>query len=325
MIDYRSKKWLIMQPIQNGRWGVPDANRPWDVDCNIALGKLLRASASHVCNTDIDMTADIYCLLSAYTCFYQQEIDFCKKVRSLGKKVVLFLSTDYKFLTGQDLLSDIGILYSDLCNEVDLIVSGMPSHFKFFGRNQHKVIDMSIFLERVNFNIPYEQRDIDILLSGSIGRNEITLPFALELMCMLKEKYPDKRIVYPTAKKHILQSRYPQIEFQEAVDIQGQGLVPWLQKSKHYISVDVRPGTNRALIESLYSRTPYISSTMCYASKYYQDFTYDGLVNFETIMIQYENILQSDRNEIIQKSEQLAEEDYFDNAIKRIMSRLYPE
>ncbi len=320
---YTDKKWLIMQPIQNGRWAVPDINKPWDVDCNIALGKLLRAPASHICNNDIDMTADIYCLLSAYTCFYQQEIDFCKRVRSLGKKVVLFLSTDYKFLTGQDLLSESGILYSDLCNEADLIISGMPSHFKFFGRNQHKVIDMGIFLERVNFSIPYEQRDIDLLLSGSIGRNEITLPFALELMCLLKEKYPNKRIVYPTAKKSILQPKYPQIEFQEAKDINGQGLVPWLQKSKHYISVDARPGTNRALIESFYSRTPYISSTMCYTSKYYSDFTYDGLVNFETIINQYERLLNSDREDIIRKSEKLAEEDYFDKAIVRVMERLY--
>lgn len=324
MIDYRDKKWLIMQPIEGGRWSTPNFNAPWNDDCNIALGKLLQCGASHINNVDIDMTADIYILLSAYTHTYEHEIEFIRKVKANGSKVILSISSDYKFLTGDNLINKNGIIYTALCKEVDIIMSGIPSHMKFFGRYQHKVINMGMFLERVNFSLPYEQRDIDILLSGSINRNEITLAFAIEIMLMLKEKYPDKRIVYPTNRKNILQPLYPEIEFQDAITTNNRGLIPWLSKSKVYINPDARPGPGRAIIESFYSRTPYISSTMCYASKYYPDFTYNHM-NIEKIVNQYDKLLNSNREEILKKSEQLAEEDYFDNAIQRIMNTLYSD
>jgi hypothetical protein len=313
-----------MQPIVGGAWGAPSPNIPWDIDCNVGLGRLLHCGASCVGNANIDMTADIYVMLCAYPHAYEQEIEFIKTVRSRGAKVILCISTDYKFLTGHELMNSNGILYTALCKEADIILPGIPSHMKLFGRYQHKVIDMSLFLERINFSLPYEQRDIDILLSGSIDRNELTLSFAIEIMLMLKERYPEKRIVYPTAKKDLLQPLYPEIEFQEVKGIaNNQGLVPWLQKSKIYINPDARPGPGRAVIESFYCRTPYICSSMCYASKYYSDFTYDH-INFETIVSQYDKLLNSDRNEVIKKSEQLAEEDYFDKAILRLMERLYP-
>lgn len=324
MIDYKSKKWLILQPIVGGQWGVPSPNLPWDIDCNVGLGRLLQASASHVTNPGVNMNVDIYVMLCAYPHAYESEIEFIRKVKAKGAKVVLCISTDYKFLTGHELINSNGILYTELCKEVDVIIPGIPSHMKLFGRYQNKVIDMSLFLERLNFSLPYEQRDIDILLSGSIDRNELTIAFAIELMLMLKEKYPDKRIVYPTAKKDILQPLYPQIEFQEVRGVaNNQGLVPWLKKSKVYINPDPRPGPGRAVIEAFYSRTPYICSTMCYASKYNFDFTYD-FMNFETIINQYDKLINSDRNEVISKMEQLAEEDYFDKAIRRLMERLYP-
>lgn len=324
MIDYKSKKWLIMQPIAGGEWQTPNPNLKWDIDCNVGLGRLLHSGASCVGNARIDMTADIYVMLCAYPHAYEKEIEFMKTVKARGAKVVLCISTDYKFLTGYELMNNNGLLYTALCNEADVIIPGIPSHMKLFGRYQHKVIDMSLFLERLNFSLPYEQRDIDILLSGSIDRNELTLAFALEIMLMLKEKYPEKRIVYPTAKKDILQPLYPQIEFQEVRGIaNNQGLVPWLQRSKIYINPDARPGPGRAVIEAFYSRTPYICSTMCYASKYNPNFTYD-FINFETIINQYDKLLNSNREEVLSNCEKLAEEDYFDNAIKRLMKKLYP-
>ena len=325
MIDYRSKKWLIMQPIAGGEWQAPSPNLKWDIDCNVGLGRLLHSGASCVGNARIDMTADIYVMLCAYPHAYEKEIEFMRTVRARGAKVVLCISTDYKFLTGHELINSNGILYTALCKEADVILPGIPSHMKLFGRYQHKVIDMSLFLERINFSLPYEQRDIDILLSGSIDRNELTLAFAIEIMLILKEKYPDKRIVYPTLRKDILQPLYPEIEFTDAKLLpHNQGLVPLLSRSKIYINPDPRPGPGRAVVESFYCRTPYISSTMCYASKYYPDFTYDNM-NFETITNQYDKLLNSNRDEVINKSEQLAEEDYFDKAIGRLMIKLYGE
>jgi hypothetical protein len=212
-----------------------------------------------------------------------------------------------------------------MCKEADLVLSGLPSHMRVYGRYQHKVVDFGIFLERVNFSLPYEQRDIDILLSGSIYRGEISLSIAIELMMMLKEKYPEKRIVYPSTWKDIMQPVYPEIEFIDTAPyMYDKGLVPLLQRSKVYINPENRPNPGRAMVEAFYCRTPYVCSRHSYAAKYYPDFTYDY---FDLIHMveQYEKILESDRDSIIKKSEQLAENDYFENKIQEIMNRLYPE
>ena len=238
MINYTDKRWVLIQEIYGGKWGVPDINLPWTNDTNISLAKMLRATGDHFANQDVDLDADIYIL-------------------------VLFGTEDY------------------------------------------------------------EQRDIDILLSGSIFRNEATLSFALEIMMMLKEKYPDKRIVYPTQYKSILQPVYPQIEFINASDISfTDGLVPLLKRAKYYINPELRPNAGRAMVESFYCRTPYVCSSLSFPSRYYPDFTYDYM-SLEHIVNQYERMLNSDREEIIRKSEKLAEEDYFDKAIIRVMERLY--
>jgi hypothetical protein len=325
MVKYTDKKWLIMQPVTGGRWDAPNPNMGWTMDCNVNMGRLLQCGASHVCNPDIDMTADIYILLSAHIYFYEQELDFMRRVKANGAKVVLGISTDHKFLTGNDLIDSNGTIYTALCKEADVIMPGIPTNMKFFGRYQHKVVDVSgLFLERLNFSLPYEQRDIDILLTGSLDKNEITLAWAIEIMMMLKEKYPDKKISYPTLRHEVLQHKYPEIDFIDARTlIPDLGLVPLLQRAKIYIHPDPRPGPGRAILESFYCRTPYVSSDMFYHSKYYPDFTYNYM-NMEHIIDRYEKISNANREEIIKKSETLAEEDYFENAIARIVAKLYP-
>jgi hypothetical protein len=321
---YSDKKWYILQPVYGGKWGIPDKGLPWSNDCNITLGKLLQAPGGHFSNDDIDFTADIYFMIIFGVGHYEKEIELIKKLKSLGKKVILTFSADMRFLTGEGLLGDTGINYTDLCAEADLIISGVPEHIKIYGRSEHKTISMGVFLERLNFSTPYDQKDIDILMTGSIFRNEPTLSFGLELMSMLKDKYPDKKIAYPTKYKQLLQSKYPTIDFIDADNyMYDKGLVPLLQRSKVYINPELRPNPGRAMIEAFYCRVPYICSSMSYPSKYILDFTYDYM-NFEVILNQYERILNSNQTEIIQKAEQLAEEDYFDKAIVRIMSRLYP-
>jgi hypothetical protein len=323
MIKYTDKKWVLIQQIYGGKWGVPDINLPWTNDTNISLAKMLRATGDHFANQDVDLDADIYILVLFGTEDYEQKIEFIKKVKAKGAKVILCVSSDMRFLTGEGLLSGTGLNYTHICEQVDMIWSQVPSHVKLYGRYQHKVIDVGVMLEHVNFSLPYEQRDIDILLSGSIFRNEATLSFALEIMMMLKEKYPDKRVVYPTQYKSILQPIYPQIEFINASDISfTDGLVPLLKRAKYYINPELRPNAGRAMVESYYCRTPYVCSSLSFPSRYYPDFTYDCM-SLEHIVNQYERMLNSDREEIIRKSEQLAEEDYFDKAIIRVMERLY--
>jgi len=142
---------------------------------------------------------------------------------------------------------------------------------------------------------------------------------------MFKDKYPEKRIVYPTNYKQILQPLYPEIDFISHEEYSaGLGLVSLLKKTKVYVNVDVRVTPNRTVLESFYCKTPYISCTSSVTSKYYPDFTYDSM-NMEHILNQYDKLINSDREGIIKKSEVLAEPDYFENAIVRIMDRLYPE
>lgn len=321
-MKYTDKKWYILQPVYGGKWGIPDKNIPWSNDCNITLGKLLQAPGNHFSNDDIDFDADIYYMIIFNTDHYEKELELIKKLKSLGKKVILTFSADMRFLTGEGLLGHTGINYTDLCAEVDLIISGIPEHIKIYGRYQHKVLSMGVFLERLNFSTNIE-KDIDILVTGSIFRNEPTLSFGLELMSLLKERYPDKKIVYPTKYKQVLQSRYPTIEFIDAdLYMYNTGLVPLLQRSNIYINPELRPNPGRAMIEAFYCRVPYICSSMSYPSKYIPDFTYDNM-NLEHIVNQYDKMLHSDRDEIIKKAEQLVEEDYFENAIVRIMDRLY--
>jgi hypothetical protein len=325
MNSYKDKKWYILQPVYGGKWGIPDINTPWTNDSNITLGKLLQAPANHFSNDDIDFSADIYILIIFGTGHYPKELELIKKLKSLNKKIIIAFSADDRFQTGAGLLNSDGLNYTDLCSEADLIWSALPAHIKVYGRYQHKVIDMGIFLERVNFSLPYENRDIDILLSGSIYRHEPSLSYTLELMCMLKEKYPEKRIVYPTMYHELLTPLYPQIEFLVPDEyMYKQGMVPLLQRTKIYINPENRPNPGRAMVEAFYCRTPYVCSRHSYAAKYYPDFTYDY---FDLIHMveQYEKILESDRDSIIKKSEQLAENDYFENKIQEIMNRLYPE
>jgi len=325
MIKHSDKRWYILQPVYGGKWSIPDASLPWTNDCNIALGRLLQAPASHFSNEDIDLTADIYYMIIFNVDHYEKELELIKKLKSLNKKVILTFSADMRFLTGEGLLGHQGINYTDLCAEADLVISGVPENIKFYGRYQHKVISMGVFLERLNFSNSVLPKDIDILMSGSIFRNEPSLSFALELMCILKEKYPDKKISYPTRHKWLLQPRYPQIDFIEAEDyMYNTGLVPLLQRSKVYINPELRPNPGRAMIEAFYCRVPYICSSMSYPAKYIPDFTYDNM-NFDTIINQYEMLINSDLTKIMRTAEELAEEDYFDNAIQRIMDRLYPE
>jgi hypothetical protein len=324
-MKHTDKKWYILQPIYGGKWSIPDKNTSWSNDCNITLGKLLQAPANHFSNNDIDFSADIYFIIIFGIDHYEKELELIKKLKSLGKKVILTFSADMRFLTGEGLLGHTGINYTDLCAEADLIISGVPDHIKIYGRYEYKTISMGVFLERMNFSNPSIKKDIDILMTGSIFRNEPTLSFGLELMSMLKQKYPNKKISYPTKYKQLLQSKYPLIDFIDADSyMYNQGLVPLLQRSKVYINPELRPNPGRAMIESFYCRVPYICSGMSYPSKYIPDFTYHYM-NFEDIINQYEKILNIDSNEIMHKAEQLAEQDYFDNAIVRIMQRLYSD
>lgn len=322
MIKYSDKKWVLMQGVPNGRFNAPPKDTPWTNDTNVALCKMLQANASHVNNNDIDYTADIYILILLETELYERYLEFIKEVHSRGAKVILCVSSDHRFMVGQGLLNSRGINYTDICAEADLIFSQVPESLKLYGRYQSKVIGVGMIPERVNFGLPYDQRDIDILLSGTIPA-ELSLSYAIEIMMMLKEKYPDKRIVYPTQYVNILQPRYPSIEFVHVNSVTpGSGLVDLLRRSKHYINPELRPTAGRAMVESFYCRTPYVCSSMSFASKYFPDFTYDNM-NLEHIVNQYDKMLNSNRGEIIQKAEQLAEEDYFGNLMIRVMDRLY--
>lgn len=308
-------KWCVIQPLRT-RWKCPDSKSLWSNNSFANISRLLRADAYHIDDNDIPLDADIYFLSSFDIALIKKEIDFIKKVKSLGKKVVMAFSQDLRFLFGSGLMYD-GVLYTDLMKECDLVLSGISNELDMFGRQQYKVIPFGLPFERLNFsNKKYEDREIDILVSSSIG--EECFPVTIEILYLLKEKFPDKKIVYSIDTGHIDKYKYYINDF---TFVPG-GLINYLPNAKVYFSPEIRPRPGRALIESFYCRTPFIACSWVYHANLFKEFNYNCL-SMSKIIDCYSRLLDSNYIEIIKKAEEIAEYDYFDNFYSRMISRLF--
>jgi hypothetical protein len=319
------RKWIMVEPsmTQGEGYPPPPINSPWVNNTFINDCRMLQATKYHILSPHLpNDRADAYFLISCIDTHIDHEIEFVKRVRSQGSKVLLAISSDGRFSSGHGLMChSTQTLYTDLCKEVDVIWSGVDKDLHIYGNNQDKVVDAGEFVERINRSTtPFEQRTIDILGSGFV--DEAALSFNIVFFLMLKEKYPEKRCVYAIRNTpgyydlyNRLRVKYPQIEFT---------LEPFpvlLNNSKTYINIEPRPRGGRAVLEAWYHRVVSISYSQTYFSKLFPDFAFEKM-SFDKILDSYDRMLATNNTQLIQKSEEIMEYDYFEAVYNRIIKKM---
>ena len=316
--SYLDKKWTFITPLRT-HFDAPPIDEPYSIDVDRCLCRLLRSNAYHIdYGEDIDMSSDIYIIESFDISNIEKEIQFAKKLKSLGKKIIVGFSADYRFLLGDCLISPSGTHFSELCKEVDVILSGMHSNVDIYGRYSHKVVDWGLPVERLNFTKkPYNEREIDILMSASSGEEGLALN--MELALTLKEKYPDIRLMYSLQEVH--KERIKPF-LNKGIEFVHQYLIDNLVNSKVYINPEIRPRGGRAMLDAWYCRTPFIACDTTIYSDMFPEYAYTHF-NIKNIVEIYDNLRNSNYNSVIQKAEKRVEEMLFENKIKELMNKLY--
>jgi hypothetical protein len=310
----RKLRWTLINPTyKNGIQFLSEA--VWCNDSFYNLSRLFDAKLYHITDSNIDETADAYFIPNFDIALIDKEIEFAKKMKARGAKILAAYSQDVRFLHGGGLINNDGTLYTGLCEVADVISSGVNPNMKIFGRYQDKVIHMGEIIEDNDFSIPYEKRDIDLLTSGAIG--EECLSFELEFLSLVKQRHPEKKVVSVVHGCYgelieKLKIKYPQIQFESS------SFIHFLQRAKVYCNPELRPRPGRTLAECYYCRVPFIASEMMYHSKMCSEFTYrwSSIVDWADT---YDRILGSDTNKIISNMEERAIFDNFNNVNERIM------
>jgi len=319
------EKWAIVQPTHSGAQLIP-SHANWSNDSFHNLSRIFQAPLYHINEENIPLDFDVYHLCNFDIELIEKEIEFIKKVKSNGAKVIIGFSQDMRFLHGGGLLSSNGTLYTALCEAADGITSGCNADLRMYGRYQDKVIEWGEILEPLDFSVPYEERTIDFLTSGPVG--EQSLSFELELLLMIKEKYPAKRVVSCVHGIHHelvakLIDKYPQIEFPFNFDnpMAGKPLIHFLQQAKVYCNPEIRPRPARASIEAYYCRVPFISGSWTYLSRLCPDFSYTK-TDLLDMLEAYEKILNSNIAEEINKMNERAQYDMLPAVYKRAKEKI---
>jgi hypothetical protein len=313
------EKWVIIQPTHHHGQICP-SHKPWNNDSFSNLSRLFKAPMYHILDEFVDETADVYFIENFDIGLVRVEIEFAEAMKERGAKIVIGFSQDMRFFHGAGMMNNDGYSWIDLCAISDCIASGGSYDLRIYGRYQDKVIPWGEVLEDLDFSIPYEERTIDFLTSGATG--EETISFEVEMLLMLKEKYPDKRFVclIRNGAKDIglkLQERFPQIEF----PFEGQSLMYYMQQTKTYCNIELRPRPARALMEAYYCRVPLIGSAQTYHSNLCPEFTFTK-TDFYDIADKYELLLSKDPKTIIKDMEERAKFDLFDSVYKRIKDKI---
>lgn len=315
---------------ENVRWGVlsvfhdyespPNPNEGWSSNTERNFRRLLQAPCWNLNNVHkIDMSKiDAFLVPQWNIAWIDKEVNLCKNLHEAGVKVVTAYSHDLRFLIGNCMINEeTGTLYTATCEYADLIISGLPEDLHMFGRYEDKVISFGWPFERIKFTSkPFEQRSIDLLVSSSCGME--ALGWTLELLLTLKERFPDKRIVFSIDPAHA----HKYLQYSDKLEFVPGGLIPLLCNSKAYLNPELRPRTGRAIHESFMCDTPFISSSLTYYSKLYKDFTYSKMDMIE-IGDKYELILNTEYEKLILDSSVVAEGEYWDVQYKRLIERLF--
>jgi hypothetical protein len=312
------EKWTIIQPTHVDKRLV-DPDSKWSNDSFNNCSRLFQARLYHINHDDIETDSDIYFLINYDINLIDKEIAFLKKMKERGAKILIGFSQDRRFLLGKDLINENGTIYTDLCEVADGIGGGIDFDLKIFGRYQDKVIDMGEILEDLDFSIPYEDRDLDFLITGAV--NGYTLGFELELLSILKEKYPEKRMALcipdDNRFKDKIMPKYSHIEFPTS----NVPFLEYMKRAKAYCNLELRPRGGRVLIEAYYCRVPFIGSAFTHHSRVCPDFRY-GKMDLVEISKKYDLILNSDPSVLIEEMEKRAKYDMFDAVYGRIKQKL---
>jgi len=315
-----NEKWILLQPTyHNGVQIVRDLK--YSIDPFVVTSNYFQCPLYNIQDHSIPLNADVYWLVHFSINDLQKEIDFVKKVKELEKKTFLTFSHDLRFYVGDGLLNSEGTLWTELCKEVDGIGAGVADDLKIFGRYQDKVIPFGDILLPVNFYKPYENRSIDVLVSGPPG--EQFLSFSLETLLLIKEKFPNKRIVCLVQKHHAnliqkLRIKYPEIEF-PLEDVQP--LLYYMKDTKVYFNAELRPRPGRAMMEAFYCRTPFICCSSTYFSRLCKEYAYDKM-SIVDIVDTYGKLLQDNFEDIKKRMEERAEFDYFKPIYNRVKKQI---
>lgn len=319
------EKWLIVQPSHHSGVVIsPFAN--WTPDSFNNLSRLFQAPLYHINDDNIPTNYDVYMICNYDIELLNKEIQFALDRKKDGAKIIVGFSQDMRFLHGAGLHDSKGNLFTALCDVADGIVSGVHPNLRVYGRYQDKVIEWGEILEPKNFSMPYEGRPIDLLTSGPIG--EQTLSLELEFLLTVKKRHPEKRLVscihgiHHELVRHLI-PKYPEIEFPFNFDRPNEGypLIHYMQNSKAYCNPEIRPRPARALMEAYYCRVPFISSSATYFSKLCSEFVFheNDIVGMADC---YDKLIEKDVNKTIAKMEEIAEFDMLENVYKRAKERI---
>jgi len=313
------KKWILVQPSHRGG-GLSPQNMQWTNDSFRMLSKQFNAPCYHILDENIPLHADAYIICSFDIALIEKEIEFVKKVKENGAKVLVGFSQDLRFLIGSNLLLPSGTLYTELCKDVDIISSGVNPKLGIYGRYQDKVIPFGEVLEDFNWSVPFEQREYDLITCEA--PSEYALAFELEFLLLAKERHPDHRMACLIHGDHqeliyTLRDKYPQIEFPFKP---GLSLIDYIKVTKTFCNPEMRPRPCRTAMESYYCRVPFISSSWTYHSRLCKEFAYDS-VSIVDWVDKYDAIVNSDRDQIIRNMEERAKYDSLESIYARISEK----
>jgi hypothetical protein len=317
--DLKKPKFVIIQPSHvDGRKLSKDSL--WSPDSFNNLSRLFDAQLFHITHNNIDETADVYWLINFDIELLDKEIAFLKRMKEKGKKIIVGFSQDRRFLMGQGLLNSRGTLYTELCDVADVVSSGMSKDLFIFGRYENKVVHFGEIFEEVNLSIPVEQRDIDFMVSGE--KNGDTLAFELELLLMINQHYPERKLACCVPNevkiKEALKVKYPQIFFPDS----SIPFIGWLKHSKYYCNMELRPRSGRCMIESYYCKVPFISSKYTYHSNLFYELAYN-YYDTEQIFQGYDYMTSLPYEMLISTMEERATYDKFESVYNRIIHKLF--
>ena len=324
LVDYKQLKWIWISPLQGYAPPPPLTNNDYTIDSEYVFRRFIQASAYHIdysLNNQIPLDADIYVIVSFDIGNLEKEIEFAKQVKANGKKLIVCYSADLRFLIGNCLISPRGTLYTELCKYADVILSGTGRGINIYGRYADRVLEWALPLEKRNFSDrPFENRDIDVLISGSAGCE--CLSFELEFMFMLKEKYPDLKIVHSSQQGNKV---YVDLFKDKGITFVHELLIKNLVNAKAYVNLEIRPRGARVGVDAFYCRTPMMLCESTLFSELLPEFSYPMTMHLPNMVKTYEKMRDTDYNQTLQTMEKNAENLYFDNEIHNLMNRLYPE
>jgi hypothetical protein len=305
--------WNIVM-LEDGQGGGP--NTCWSNDVRANLQRLLKVPVSNGIFFPQNEKADIHLITSYTYTKYQAEIDYARKVKANGKKIVVAIGSDARWLVGGQLMGPDGANYTGILAEADAILSEVHPSWKVYGRYQHKVLPLAQPLEPFAFK-ETTTRDIDVLAAGSNGLGGV--PYAVEVGYMVLDKHPDLKYVLAVRPEHLdmFRKSHPRLTFLEA---SGEEFYKCIARSKVAVNIELKARGGRIPVDGFRTNTPVIASSGAFFSQLYPDLAFDR-IDLEFIVDRIEYAL-NDRTGLVERSKELAKPFYFPEWEKTIYKAL---